>query len=48
VLTETDTGASHTWLPGKALKEVIEGSGFRINSTKSRMMYRHSRQTVKL
>lgn len=46
LLTETGAASSHTWLPGKALKEVIERSGFRINSTKTRMMYRHSRQTV--
>lgn len=37
---------SHLWLPGEALKQVIEGTGFRINAKKTHLMYRASRQNV--
>lgn len=42
------TSAGHTqlWLPGESLKQIIERTGFRINSKKTRMMYRDSRQNV--
>lgn len=46
VLATTGAGQSHQWLPGNALKQVIERTGFRINSRKNHMMYRHSRQKV--
>ncbi len=42
----TDTGQSHQWLPGNTLNQVIQRTGFRINTKKNRMMYRHSRQNV--
>jgi hypothetical protein len=42
----TETGQSHQWLPGNALKQVIQRTGFRINPRKNHMMYRHSRQNV--
>jgi RNA-directed DNA polymerase len=37
---------SHIWLPGTALRKVVEGAGFRINAKKTHLMYRASRQTV--
>lgn len=46
VLATTDAGQSHQWLPGNALNQVIQRTGFRINAKKSHMMYRHSRQKV--
>lgn len=46
VSTMTETGQSHQWLPGTALKQVIQRTGFRINPKKNHMMYRHSRQKV--
>lgn len=46
VSTMTETGQSHQWLPGNALKQVIQRTGFRINPKKNHMMYRHSRQNV--
>ncbi len=38
--------ASHLWVPGEALQEVIERTGFRINAKKTHQMYRASRQNV--
>jgi RNA-directed DNA polymerase len=46
VPAETSAGLAHLWLPGESLRQVIERSGFRINSKKTRMMYRDSRQNV--
>ncbi len=46
VLAAAGAGQSHQWLPGNALKQVIERAGFRINSRKNHMMYCHSRQNV--
>ena len=46
VLSGTDGAASHLWLPGKALQKVIERTGFRINTKKTHLMYRASRQDV--
>lgn len=42
------TGAdqSHQWIPGNALNQIIERTGYRFNSRKTNMMYRHSRQNV--
>lgn len=36
----------HEWVPGKALQRHIERAGFRINATKTHLMYRGSRQEV--
>ncbi|WP_068324076.1 retron Ec67 family RNA-directed DNA polymerase/endonuclease [Polynucleobacter yangtzensis] len=36
----------HSWMVGKGLNELIERSGFRVNSSKVRVQYRHSRQEV--
>jgi RNA-directed DNA polymerase len=36
----------HSWVVGPTLERVIEGSGFAINSAKTRMQYRDSRQDV--
>jgi 5S rRNA maturation endonuclease (ribonuclease M5) len=36
----------HLWLPGKQLEEIISHSGFRIQSAKTHMQYRTSRQEV--
>jgi RNA-directed DNA polymerase len=36
----------HSWLPSKALRGIIERTGFTINDSKSHMMYRRSRQDV--
>jgi retron-type reverse transcriptase len=38
--------ASHLWVPGQALRKVIERSGFLINAKKTQLMYRSSRQEV--
>ena len=46
VLSGTNGAASHLWLPGKALQKVIERTGFRINTKKTHLMYRDSRQNV--
>jgi hypothetical protein len=37
---------SHLWLPGEALRTVIQSAGFRINAQKTHLMYRASRQNV--
>ncbi len=42
----TSADRAHLWLPGEPLTQVIERTGFRINSKKTRMMYRDSRQNV--
>ncbi len=42
----TSADRPHLWLPGEPLKQIIEQAGFRINSKKTRMMYRDSRQNV--
>jgi RNA-directed DNA polymerase len=34
------------WLPGEALRKVIERTGFQINAAKTHLMYRSSRQSV--
>src|SRR3954447_3838870 len=36
----------HRWLPGEPLRRQIERTGFHINGSKTRMMYRRSRQAV--
>lgn len=45
-LASTSAGCAHLWRPGESLKQIIERTGFRINSKKTRMMYRDSRQSV--
>jgi hypothetical protein len=42
LLAKTKPGQNHKWIPGSALKKVIQRTGYRINSRKNRMMYRHS------
>lgn len=42
----TKDSASHLWLPGEALRKVIERTGFHINAKKTHQMYRTSRQYV--
>jgi hypothetical protein len=42
----TEGVGSHLWLPGEALKALIEATGFRINAQKTHLMYRASRQNV--
>ena len=39
-------GAEHLWLPGKELDTTIARAGFTINSSKTHLMYRRSRQVV--
>ncbi len=46
VRSGTEGAAFHFWLPGEALKKVIDRSGFRINAKKTHQMYRASRQNV--
>ena len=46
VVQDAEGNAAHSWLPGRALQEIIERSGFRINVQKTRMMYRTSRLVV--
>ena len=46
VPSRANGSAPHVWLPGAALQEVIERTGFRINAKKTRLMYRGSRQDV--
>ena len=46
VQQHTEGNAAHSWMPGHALQEIIERSGFRINVQKTRMMYRTSRLEV--
>lgn len=41
-----DGPSSHTWLPSEALQKLIERTGFRVNASKTRLMYRSSRQEV--
>jgi retron-type reverse transcriptase len=38
--------ASHVWLPGDALRDTIEQMGFSINTNKTHLMYRTSRQKI--
>jgi RNA-directed DNA polymerase len=41
------TGAqAHSWVPGNELAKIIAHSGFTINTAKTRMQYRNSRQDV--
>src|SRR6266852_486588 len=42
----TEGGKLHLWLPGMELEKVIERTGFRINTAKTHLMYRTSRQNV--
>ena len=44
VSAASDADQSHQWIPGTALNTVIERTGYRINSKKTNMMYRHSRR----
>jgi len=41
-----ETGKTHTWVAGKHLSHIISMSGFSLNSKKSRMQYKASRQQV--
>src|SRR4051794_1188773 len=41
-----EKGESQLWAPGDALRAEIERSGFRINPSKTHLMFRHSRQQV--
>src|SRR5690606_20927302 len=36
----------HSWVAGYSLVRLVENSGFGINTSKTRMQYRSSRQTV--
>jgi hypothetical protein len=36
----------HVWLPGARLQEIIDHSSFKVNTRKTRMQYRDSRQDV--
>lgn len=45
IASPSDTGP-HAWLPSKGLQATIESTGFRINASKTHMMYRTSRQDV--
>ncbi len=45
-IAEQINSSAHLWVPGAQLKEVIEYSGFRINSAKTHMQYKTSRQEV--
>ena len=42
----TEGAACHSWLPGEALQNVIERTGFCINADKTHLMYRTSRLDV--
>ena len=46
LIAERVEESNHTWLPGRELSRLIENSGFAINSKKTRMQYRDSRQEV--
>lgn len=39
-------GVDHSWTTGAALSKIIEKSGFQLNTKKTRMQYRNSRQEV--
>src|SRR5438132_1467605 len=39
-----DGTEAHVWLPGEAVRDVIERTGFHINDKKTHFMYRASRQ----
>ena len=39
-------GQSHEWLPGNALIHIVAKSGYTINTSKTRLQYRNSRQDV--
>lgn len=43
ILTDVET---HQWHVGKDLKQIVEKTGFKINTTKTRMQYMNSRQDV--
>jgi retron-type reverse transcriptase len=45
-IAEPDPTDSHLWRPGTELQRIITRSGFQINSAKTRMQYRTSRQEV--
>ena len=40
------SGKKHEWVPGDDLVKIVKSSGFRINSSKTRMQYHDSRQEV--
>lgn len=46
VAVDTTRDGPHRWVPGEQLRRQIERTGFRINDSKTRMMYRRSRQAV--
>jgi RNA-directed DNA polymerase len=39
-------GLAHMWIPGAELLKIIKKSGFAVNSAKTRLQYRNSRQDV--
>ncbi|HEX7688414.1 MAG TPA: retron Ec67 family RNA-directed DNA polymerase/endonuclease [Burkholderiaceae bacterium] len=41
-----DETVAHKWVPGGALKRLIDRGGFRLNEAKTRMQYHDSRQLV--
>jgi len=45
-IAEQSKAEPHLWMPGAELQRLINHSGFRINSTKTNMQYRTSRQAV--
>ena len=40
------SGKKHEWVPGDDLAKIVKSSGFKINSSKTRMQYHDSRQEV--
>ena len=42
----TEGDAAHVWVPGEALRKIVERTGFRINPKKTCLMYRGARQEV--
>jgi RNA-directed DNA polymerase len=40
------TVSPHAWVPSDHLRGIIERAGFSVNDSKTRLMYRHSRQDV--
>lgn len=40
------TAGPHAWAPSDGLRDIIGRAGFSINDSKTRLMYRHSRQDV--
>jgi len=39
-------GQAHEWVPGTALSSIVKKSGYAVNTSKTRLQYRNSRQDV--